>query len=103
MNNYLYHTPGSPLSQSGRVGTGRAGRPLAYRAKFSIRPVADTNAGFKQINVQPEALQKVHSDYISRHELPPTLIPKNARPRVIQDMTNRNISRGWRKPIDGRK
>ena len=92
---------GGTSSQSG-VGPGQqpgiAGRPKAY-GKFALRPISGKN-GWAISNTDPEAIMKVQEQYLSAFALPPGLAP--TRSRTLQNLTNRNISRGFMKPKDGR-
>lgn len=98
---FLNRTPGSPISVTGKMGPGTAGRPLR-NGKFSLRPVSDDKSGFKQLNTMPDVLLETHKKYLKSGQLPPSLMPKHAQPQVLRDRKNKNISRGWKKPMDGR-
>jgi hypothetical protein len=82
------------------MGPGVPGRPKKL-GKFSLRAVSD-KAGFVQLNQTPEAIQSANRNYLKKGTLPPSLMPKNGQPKVQQARTNRNISRGFNKPKDGR-
>ena len=85
-------SPGAPKS------AGAAGRPQKF-GKFALRPVSGA-AGFSFTDTDPEVIKRVNEQFLKTHQMPPNLQPRS---RALQDRTNRNISRGFRKPKDGRQ
>ena len=92
-------TCGGPSSSgSGAKSPGVAGRPLTY-GKFSIRPISES-AGYTISNTEPDVITRVNDQFLKAHELPPNLQPRS---RALAKNKNDNISRGWKKPKDGRR
>ena len=91
-------TCGGSSSSPGAKSPGVAGRPLSY-GKFSIRPISES-AGYTISNTEPDAITRVNDQFLKAHELPPNLQPRS---RALQSNKNKNISRGWKKPKDGRQ
>ena len=81
------------------VGEAPPGRPPANLGNYLIKPTNRSNTGFEMLNTQPDALDKVNSQYLKVGQLPLALQPKYLRkPEVLDAPRRKNISKGWRKP-----
>jgi hypothetical protein len=64
-----------------------------------LRPISG-KAGFAFSDYEPDVLKRVNDQFIKTHQMPTNLQPRS---KTLQANTNKNISRGFRKPKDGRK
>ena len=78
---------GSMKAASGRPKT--VGKPIVLKQP-------NTPTGFEYTAEDPQALQSATSKYLKAGQMPPGLQPRRSRP--MQNNTNKNISRGWKKP-----
>ncbi len=92
-------------------GQGVAGRPRKTSSLLPLRPIEGKDgfafANTKGGEVDPVWMQRVHQVYLKNYKMPPGLQPTrlgktpNKAPS-LQANKNRNISRGFNKPKDGR-
>jgi len=86
-------------------GPGVAGRPKTI-PKFALLPI-EGDQGWKFNDPDPAVMQRVHKQYLKKGEFPPGLQPTRLgktphKAPALQANKNRAISRGWKKPKDGR-
>jgi hypothetical protein len=81
--------PSAGNVQKAVLGAGVAGRPVT-KGKFAVsRTMAPS--GFKIENTEPTLLNQVHTQYLQRFELPPSLQPRST---PLRSLINRRISKG---------
>lgn len=98
VTNPLVQVP-APTTAAMPVGEAPAGRPPSNLGNYLIKPTTRSNTGFEMLNTQPDALDRVNSQYLRKGQLPTALQPKYLRkPEVLDAPRKRNISKGWRKP-----
>jgi hypothetical protein len=75
------------------------GRPKVNVKPFIIKPTDRVPGGFEYLNTVPKHLADVHTKYLKKYQLPPTLQPRYiSMPAVLENKRRVNISKGFKKP-----
>lgn len=77
------------------------GRPKSNIGKYIVKPVGPNRSktGFEMLEKTPAAIQAAKDNYLSKHELPPSLQPQYIRePEIQARQRAKSISKGWVKP-----
>ena len=89
-------SPPSARTISQKIAPVPGGRPVSNVGRYLFRPTDNDTSGGEIINATPDAIRSVNENFLKKGQLPPALQPKYLRkPEVMQQATNKKISKGF--------